>query len=99
MDDCHFCTDPVCPDKVRFAVFDPEQTVADDETLPPTVAGFTVTLAIDEMAELQTPLVTTALYKVVVERFVKVRDAVVFEMFVQEAPPFVDDSQRVIVPT
>jgi hypothetical protein len=53
-------TEPVCPLKVRVPLVDPEQIVVPPLTLPPTDAGFTVTVVADEVAEAQEPLCTTA---------------------------------------
>ena len=59
--DCHFVTEPVCPDKVNVVEFVPVQTVADPATVPPTEAGDTVIVAVAEFADEHAPLVTTAL--------------------------------------
>jgi hypothetical protein len=53
-------TEPVCPLKVKVPLVDPEQIVVPPLTLPPTDAGFTVTVVADEVAEAQEPLCTTA---------------------------------------
>ena len=50
----------------------PAQTVAEPEMDPPTEAGLTVIVASVELAGVHIPLVTTALYFVVITRFVAV---------------------------
>ena len=65
IDDCHLVTVPVCPESVNNALVLPEQMVVPPATLPPTEVGLTVTVVADELAALQTPLVTTALNWVV----------------------------------
>ena len=61
----HLITLPVCPLSVNVPLLEPEQTVALDETVPPTETGLTVIVADEELAAVLTPLCTTALYKVV----------------------------------
>jgi hypothetical protein len=58
--DCH-CTVPVLPDSVKVVLFVPVQTVAAPAMVPATDTGFTVMVALGELAAVQTPLVTTAL--------------------------------------
>ena len=65
IDDCHLVIVPVCPESVSKALVLPEQMVVPPATPPPTEVGFTVTVVADELAELHTPLVTTALNWVV----------------------------------
>ena len=62
---CHLVTVPVCPERVSKSLVLPEQMVVPPETEPPTLAGSTVTVVAAELAELQAPLVTTALNCVV----------------------------------
>ena len=57
--------DPVWPDKVKVPELEPEQTVASELTVPPTVDGLTVIVASEEFALAQLPEVITALYFVV----------------------------------
>ena len=61
----HLITLPVCPLSVSVPLLEPEQTVALEETEPPTETGLTVIVAAEELADEQTPLCTTAMYKVV----------------------------------
>ena len=49
-------TVPVFPLSVNVPLVDPEQIVDPPVTLPPTDAGFTVTVVVDELAEAQLPL-------------------------------------------
>ncbi len=51
---------PVWLLKVNVAVLDPVQTAVLPETVPPTEAGLTVTVAVELLAAAQAPLVTTA---------------------------------------
>ena len=53
---CHFIIEPVCPLKLSVPLFDPEQTVALAETVPPIVTGFTVIVTTLEFALAQDPL-------------------------------------------
>jgi hypothetical protein len=69
-EDSHLTTFPVCPLKVSVPLLFPEHTAVVPLTEPPTETGFTVMVAEDELEMLQTPLCTTALYKVVCVRFV-----------------------------
>jgi len=64
-DDCHLVIVPVCPAKVNTPLVLPEQIVVPPVTDPPTEVGLTVTVVATELAKLQTPLVTTALNRVV----------------------------------
>ena len=66
-----------------MVLFVPEHTVAEPAMEPPTEAGVTVTVASVELAGVQIPLVTTALYFVVNIRLVAVYVAVVFAMSVE----------------
>ena len=59
--DCHFVILPVCPDNVKVVEFVPVQTVAPPAILPPTDAGDTVIVALDENVESHTPDLITAL--------------------------------------
>ncbi len=52
---------PVCPLKVKVVEFVPVHTVAPPAIDPPTDAGDTVIVALDEFAAEHAPLVTTAL--------------------------------------
>jgi ABC-type molybdate transport system permease subunit len=88
----------VFPLSVILPVFDDAHTVVLPLTVPPTLAGFTVIVADDELADAQTPLVTTALYNVVCVKFEYACEAVIFAMGLQLAPPLIDDSQRVTAP-
>ena len=45
---CHFTTVPVCPESVSRPLVLPEQMVVPPDTDPPTLAGSTLTLALDE---------------------------------------------------
>ena len=62
---CHLTMDPVCPERVREVLFIPAQTVAAPVMVPPTEDAFTVITATAELAEEQTPFLTTALKWVV----------------------------------
>ena len=53
---CHLTTVPVFPDSVSRPLVLPEQMVVPPETVPPTEAGSTVTVAAAEFAGEQTPL-------------------------------------------
>jgi hypothetical protein len=46
VEDCHINTDPVWPVNVMFPLLLPEHTVAAPPVVPPTVAGFTVNVAV-----------------------------------------------------
>ena len=69
---CHLVMLPVYPDKVSKVLLIPEHTVAEPAIDPPTEAGATVMVASEELAGVQIPFVTTALYFVVITRFVAV---------------------------
>ena len=58
-DDCH-CIVPVFPVKVSAVLLVPVQTVAAPLMLPATDVGLTAIVTLDVVAELHTPLVTTA---------------------------------------
>ena len=45
-EDCHLVTAPVLPLKVNVVVLFPVHTVAEPATVPPTVVGLTVTVAV-----------------------------------------------------
>jgi len=79
-------------------LFVPVHTVADPATDPPTEAGVTVTVASEELAGGQVPLVTTALYFVVVIRFVAVYVAAVLVMSVEVAQLSVEYCHLVMLP-
>ena len=49
-------TDPVFPLKVKVPLVAPEQIVVPPDTLPPTDAGVTVTVVVDDVADEQDPL-------------------------------------------
>ena len=72
MEYCHFVILPVWPDSVKVVELVPVHTEADPAIEPPTDVGDTVTVALLLFAELQTPLVITARYSVVADRFVAV---------------------------
>ena len=59
-DDCH-CIAPVLPVKVIVVELPLQTGLGKAEAAPPTEVGFTVTVAVVELALVQTPLVTTAL--------------------------------------
>ena len=52
---------PVCPLNVNVVELIPVQTVVLPAMVPPTDAGFTVTVAVALLAVVQAPLVSTAL--------------------------------------
>ena len=52
----HLTTLPVLPDKVNVPLVAPEQIVVPPLTLPPAVAGVTVTVVVDELASGHVPL-------------------------------------------
>jgi hypothetical protein len=56
VEDSQRITLPVFPLKVNVPLLVPEHTVASAPTVPPTETGFTVIVAADEFAALQTPL-------------------------------------------
>ena len=58
---CHLTMLPVLPDKVKVVEFVPVHTVALPAILPPTDAGDTVIVAVDENVESHTPDLITAL--------------------------------------
>ena len=58
-DDCHWIV-PVFPLNVKVVLLVPLQTVAAPLMLPATLAGFTVIVTLEVVAEAQAPLVTTA---------------------------------------
>ena len=60
LDDCHWII-PVLPLKVNVVLFVPVHTVPAPAILPDTLAGFTVTVTLDVVDEVHTPLVTIAL--------------------------------------
>ena len=62
--DFHLTILPVCPDKVNVVEFVPVQTGDDPvviASVPPTVTGDTVTVAVPENVESHTPDLITAL--------------------------------------
>ncbi len=59
--DCHLTMLPVLPDKVKAVELVPVHTVAPPAILPPTDAGDTVIVALDEKVESHTPDLITAL--------------------------------------
>ncbi len=59
--DCHLTIVPVCPDNVNPVEFVPVHTVAPPAIDPPTDAGDTVIVAVDENAESHAPDLMTAL--------------------------------------
>ncbi|MNL64733.1 hypothetical protein D3C87_1889790 [compost metagenome] len=70
VEDSHLTKLPVCPDKVNVPLLAPVQTAALVLTVPPTETGSMVIVAEAELASAQTPLLTTALYKVLAVKFV-----------------------------
>jgi hypothetical protein len=96
---CHFVTEPVCPDRVRVVLFVPEHTVVLPATVPPTESGLTVTVASADVAEEQTPLVTTARYFVVATRLVAVREVVTLAISFTVAQLSSEDCHFVTEPT
>jgi hypothetical protein len=60
-DDSQPVTLPVSPVRFIVAPFVPEQTVAAELTVPPTLTGVTVMVTEEEFTEAQLPLFTTAL--------------------------------------
>jgi hypothetical protein len=60
-DDSQPETLPVSPVKLMVAPFEPEGTVADELSVPPTLAGVTEITTNNELAEGQDPFFTTAL--------------------------------------
>ena len=64
-EDCHFVTLPVFPLKVSTPLLLPEHISFPPATEPPTEVGSTITVVYDELAELHTPLATTARNSVV----------------------------------
>ena len=59
-EDCH-CMVPVLPAKVMVVELPLQIGLGEAEAVPATVVGFTVTVAVVELALAHTPLVTTAL--------------------------------------
>jgi hypothetical protein len=57
---CHWIV-PLLPVSVSIVLFVPVHTVSAPDMLPATDIGFTVTIALDEVAAEQTPLVATTL--------------------------------------
>ena len=53
---CHITTVPVCPVSVSKPLLLPEQMFEPPDTVPPTLAGFTVTVVAAELAVAQFPL-------------------------------------------
>jgi hypothetical protein len=98
-DDCHFVTEPVCPDRVRVVLLVPEHTVVLPARVPPTERGLTVTVASAEVAEEQTPLVTTARYFVVAVKLVAVREVVTLAISFTVDQLSSDDCHFVTEPT
>jgi hypothetical protein len=96
---CHFVTEPVCPERVIVVLLVPEHTVVPPATVPPTESGLTVTVASADVADEQTPLVTTARYFVVAVRFVAVRDVVILAISFTVAQLSSEDCHFVTEPT
>ena len=65
MEDSHRVIFPVYPLSKSVPLFAPLQTVALEVSIPPMVAGLTVIVVGDELAIVQFPLCTTALYNIV----------------------------------
>ena len=59
LEDCH-CIVPVFPLKVKTVLLVPVQTVVAPLMLPETDVGLTAIVTLEVVAELHTPLVTTA---------------------------------------
>ena len=60
-DDCHFTILPLCPLNVSSADVLPAQIVVPPLTLPAIGAASTVTVVVEDSAEVQVPFLTTAL--------------------------------------
>jgi hypothetical protein len=58
---CHLVTLPTCPLNVNVVLFVPEHTDVEPAMEPPTETGFTVIVAVEELAEEHVPFLTTAL--------------------------------------
>jgi hypothetical protein len=95
---CHFVIVPVYPESVSVVLLVPVQTVASEETVPPTDTGSTVTVASAELAEEHTPLVITARYFVVAVKLVAVSVVVVLAMSTGVTQMSTDDSHIVMLP-
>ena len=92
-------TVPVWPLKVIVPEFDVAQTVpVAGAKVPPTGTGLTVTVEGVVVRIVHNPLLTVALYNVVVTRLVYVCVAVVLTMFVQVTPPLIENCQFEIDP-
>jgi hypothetical protein len=91
-------TEPVCPLKVNVPLVEPEQMDVPPLTLPPTDAGFTVTVVADEVAEAHEPLCTTARNCVVWVRAPEVYVVVVLAIVVQVVNGLTELSQRTTEP-
>jgi len=94
----HLTTEPVCPDKVSKVLLVPLHTLVLGVTAPPTVAGEIVTVAGVELAGAQTPLCTTARYRVVIERLIAVYVLTVLAIGFHVKPPSVEYSHLRIDP-
>ena len=94
-----FCIAPVLPLKVKVPVDKPSQTDVPPLTLPPTVAGSTVTVVEDEATAEQVPLFTTARYnQVPAVEAVSLYGLAVLAMLVQLVPPLLLFSQFCMAP-
>jgi hypothetical protein len=60
VENSHRITFPVWPESVRVPLLVPEQTVAFELTVPPTVGEVTVTIALPDVVEGQEPFWITA---------------------------------------
>ena len=59
--DCHFVTEPVCPDKLSEVELVPAHTAVPPLMVPPTVCWLTVIVETELLLAAHEPLVTTAL--------------------------------------
>jgi hypothetical protein len=98
MEDCHFAIDPVWPLRL-IVVDDPLQTSElAGAALPPTDAESTVTVAALELADEQTPLVTTARNCVVWVRVPVLSGLAVEVMSDHVPPPLTEDCHLAMEP-
>lgn len=95
---CHLVMVPAWPLSVTVPLLVPVHTVVLPLTLPPVAVALIVMVAAAELAGVQVPLCTTALYWVVWVRLLYDCDVVVLLMVDQLPPPSVDISQRTTFP-
>ena len=93
----HFEIVPDWPLNVTVPLFEVAHTVVAPVVVPPNT-GLTVIVALEELADAQTPLSTTARYIVVWLRFVYDCDVVVLAMVVHVVPLLIDCSHRITFP-